>query len=128
MTRLSRKDLANIWFTFVGKHGHSKAIRLFAQLIIDQKRQMELTSIVEAIRRLEYQRSRSITVSLITAKPINEKLKQEIIELMKKNMSAQSVHLQTEVNSEIVGGFIAQANDLVIDASLRRSLSSLEAL
>ena len=65
------------------------------------------------------------SVKLTTAVPISEELKNKIVEQIKRTSSIQNIELETKVDDKIIGGFVLQAGDQLIDASVSYDLKEI---
>ena len=59
-----------------------------------------------------------------SAVPLSEDQKLALEEVLKKRFESE-IYLQTEIDETLVGGAIIRTGDVVIDGSLRASLSGL---
>jgi F-type H+-transporting ATPase subunit delta len=64
-------------------------------------------------------------VKLTTATPISDSLKAAIVEQVKKTSDIKNIDLETSVNSKIIGGFVLQSGDKMVDASVAYSLQEM---
>lgn len=65
-------------------------------------------------------------VKLITATPASEELKAMIIEKVKATTSLQNIELKTEVKEELIGGFVLEMGDTLVDASVSYDLNAIK--
>ena len=85
----------------------------------------EFLPAVSRVFRSETLRYRGITdTTLITAVPVNDKIRQQITDLVTSAFKT-SVELKEIVDDEIVGGFILKVDDNYIDASVRNKLRKI---
>jgi F-type H+-transporting ATPase subunit delta len=64
-------------------------------------------------------------VKLTTATPINENLKKVFIDQIKKTSTMQNIELETVVNEDLIGGFVLESGDKLIDASVAYDLRQI---
>jgi F-type H+-transporting ATPase subunit delta len=64
-------------------------------------------------------------VRLTTATPINENLKNAIIDQIKKTSDMQNIELEAVVNEDLIGGFVLEAGDKLVDASIAYDLKQI---
>ena len=94
----------------------------FNQLLINKNREFFLPEIVEAFID-QYNALKGIhKVKLTTATPISEEVKDAIVNKIKTDTSLQKIELQTEVKEELIGGFVLEFNNNLVDASIQRDL------
>src|SRR5687767_10449579 len=65
-------------------------------------------------------------VSVITAVPLDNELREEIISLAKKVTGTPKVEMKEEVDPGIIGGFILNAGSQQIDSSIKHKLKTLQ--
>ena len=66
------------------------------------------------------------TVKLITAVPISEEVKQSILDKLKTERKVNQIELNTEVRQELIGGFILEIGDELIDTSIAFDLHKIK--
>lgn len=94
----------------------------FVGLLINKGRESNLPEIISAFIS-QYKEYKNIyTVKLTTAVPLGNELKNAIVDHLKKTTKMQQIELQTEVNEDIIGGFVLQAGDQLVDASIAYDL------
>ncbi len=96
----------------------------FLLFIIRKKRELYILDILRTF--LEYYKSQQKIKSAIltTAIEINEGLKMQIINVIKKQYDYE-VEMSHEVNKELIGGFTLQINDQLYDASVSTNLNQI---
>jgi F-type H+-transporting ATPase subunit delta len=98
----------------------------FNKLLIRKGRESFLPEIVVAFIQ-QYKDFKNIhIVTLTTATAVSEELKQAIVDKVKATTSMQNIELRTEVKEDIIGGFILETGDLLIDASIAFDLSNIK--
>jgi F0F1-type ATP synthase delta subunit len=126
MTRLTRRQLASIWLTLAKKYDHQKAVALFSELIIQERRQREVDYIVDTVRRIEYEQTGEATVDVTTARPVDSIFLEKITKTMQHITRAQNVKIKHHINRHLIGGFVAQSDGVFFDASTKRLIRELE--
>jgi F-type H+-transporting ATPase subunit delta len=97
----------------------------FMKLLVQKSREAELSEIITAFIR-QYKDKKGIhTVKLTTATPVSEEVKNSIIAQVKKTSNLQQIELETVVNPNIIGGFVLQAGDKLVDASISYDLKQI---
>jgi F-type H+-transporting ATPase subunit delta len=97
----------------------------FTALLVNKGREAELPEIITAFIR-QYKEYKGIhVVKLTTATPVSEEMKSAIIEQVRKTSDMKNIELETKVNPDIIGGFVLQAGDKMIDASISYELSQI---
>lgn len=98
---------------------------LFIHLLIAKGRESNLPEIISAFIS-QYKEHKNIhSVKLTTASPVDENLKKAIIDQIKKTSDMQNIELETQVNEDLVGGFVLEAGDKLIDASVAYDLRQI---
>ncbi|HYF31928.1 MAG TPA: ATP synthase F1 subunit delta [Chitinophagaceae bacterium] len=113
-------------FNAVTKGKISALTASFHQLLIRKGREANFPEIVQAFID-QYKRHKGIyTVKLTTAKPVSEDLKQEIIRKVRSQTPMQNIELKTEVKEDLVGGFVLEMGDTLVDASIAYDLKAIK--
>lgn len=99
----------------------------FNRLLIQKGREAYLPEIITAFID-QYKSYKEIyTVLLTTATPASEELKKNIVEKVKAQTNMKHIELKTEVKEDIIGGFVLQLGDLLVDASVAYDLNKIKA-
>jgi len=97
----------------------------FIRLVIKNKRGTYLMDILRNFKDI-YNYNRGIqTVRLTTAMGLGDREKEDIKQLIRKNFHARKVDFSEDVDPDIIGGFIIQVEDQLLDASVRRQLNAI---
>ncbi|MGM0530016.1 MAG: ATP synthase F1 subunit delta [Bacteroidota bacterium] len=97
----------------------------FLFLLINNKRDKFIMNILRNFVDIYNDRQGIRTVSLTTAIEVGEKEKDSIKGLVRKYFNAQKIDFREKINKEILGGFIIQIEDQLLDASVRRQLEKV---
>lgn len=98
----------------------------FIRLVITKKRESYLPQIADAFME-QYRAHKSIhKVKLITAVPVNEAIKILITQKIKSETRLKAIHLECLVNEALIGGFVLEYDNKLVDASLQRGIKRLE--
>lgn len=103
----------------------SELTAAFKRLLIKKGRESNLPEIITAFISQYKQQKNIYIVKLTTAAPLSEELKNEIVNQVKKTSSMQNIELETSVNSDLIGGFVLQAGDKLVDASIAYDLKTI---
>lgn len=134
----TNRDFVNLLRSPVIKPGAKKKIVLaitkdqvieltsaFINLLISKGREAVLPEIIQSFI-LQYKEYRNIySIKLTTATPISEELKNEFISHIKATTEMQNIELETTVKEELIGGFVLQAGDKMVDASIAFDLKEI---
>ncbi|MEO5564726.1 MAG: ATP synthase F1 subunit delta [Chitinophagaceae bacterium] len=97
----------------------------FNTLLITKNRESNLPEIITAFIE-QYQKQKNIyTVKLTTATPVNEAVKQAITDQVKKSGGFEHIELEEKVDESIIGGFVLQVGDKLVDASIAYDLKEI---
>ena len=98
-------------------------MRRFLTLLIRNKRVDYLPAILHAYRVL-YRKEKGITRAWLTTAAENPELAGKLAELMRLQGFTE-IDFRTEVNPDIIGGFIVQVEDKRLDASIATQLATI---
>jgi len=97
----------------------------FIRLLIAKGRESVLPEITTAFTN-QYKKHKNIyTVKLTTASALNEELKNAIVAQIKKTTAMQNIELETKVDPDLIGGFVLQTGDKLVDASVAYDLKQI---
>ena len=98
-------------------------LQRFLALVIRNKRVEYLPAILQDYRAL-YRRKKGITRAWLTTAVENPELAEKLAELMKRQ-GFSKIDFKTEVNPDLIGGFIVQVEDKRLDASIASQLRDI---
>ena len=97
----------------------------FIKLMTEKTREAVLPEIITSFIN-QYKESKGIkTVKLTTATPISDAVKAEIVAKVKKSGGFDNLELVESIDPNIIGGFVLQADDKLIDASISYDLKNI---
>lgn len=105
----------------------SQLTKAFTNLLVNKGREANLPEIATAFIRQYKDLKKIKTVKLTTASPVNDTVKNAILQKLLGGMEGHSIDLKTEVNPDLIGGFVLQMEDKLFDASVRRDLNDIKA-
>lgn len=104
----------------------SEITMAFNKLLVNKGREAGLPEIINAFIE-QYKKHKGIhTVKLTTATPVSEELKQQIIGKIQEQTAMQNVDLQTAVKEELIGGFVLELGDTLVDGSIAYDLNKIK--
>jgi F-type H+-transporting ATPase subunit delta len=103
----------------------SDVTSLFVRLLVAKGRENSLAEITTSFIKQYKQYKNIYTVKLTTAAPLNDDLKNAIINQIRKTSEMQNIELETGLNEDLIGGFVLQAGDKLIDASIAYDLKQV---
>jgi len=120
-----RADKKDAIITAITKDRISKLTATFTKLLTDKGREEDLPEIVDAFIA-QYNEIKGIQkVKLTTAMPVSDDVKKTLLEKVKKSTGFDKVEMETVVNPNIIGGFILEYNNNLVDASISRDLRDI---
>jgi len=103
----------------------SKVTMLFITLITTNRRESALPEITVAFIA-QYKVMKGITTAVVTsAALLADDAKQKIEEIVLKEIGGGTVELETEINPELIGGFILRIGDKQLDTSILSRIGDL---
>lgn len=97
----------------------------FVRLLVNKGREGVLPEIAEAFVA-QFKKSNHIhTVRIITAAPINDYVLQALKSKIAATVPEGTVEVFTSVNSDLIGGFVLEIGNSIVDASIRRDLNDI---
>lgn len=97
----------------------------FIALLVKKGRESNLPEIATAFISQYKVQNKIHTVKLTTAQPASEAVKKAIIEQVKKSSGFDNIELEEKVDKDIIGGFVLQMGDKLIDASVSYDLKAI---
>lgn len=97
----------------------------FNRLLIAKHRESNLPEITGAFVNQYKVYKKIYPVKLTTATPVSDAVKEAVISQIKKTSDMQNVELEALVDSKLIGGFVLQAGDKLVDASIAYDLKQI---
>lgn len=98
----------------------------FIDIITRKRREGELEAIADAFIA-QYRKHKQILIAVITtAQSIDEKLRAQVLDIVKNSSGGQSIELVEKTDKELIGGFVLRIGDKQVDASIIRQIRDLE--
>jgi len=97
----------------------------FCRLLIKKGREANLPEIIRAFID-QYKKYRQIfSVKLTTAVPVTDTVKEEIMNKLRQQSDMKNIELTAEVDESLIGGFVLQIGDKLVDASIAYDLNNV---
>lgn len=109
----------------VTKGNVSELTHAFNNLLTTKGRESNLPEIIDAFITAYKVKKNIRTVKLTTAAPISDEVKNAIIAQLKKEPGYENIELETTVDDSLIGGFVLQAGDKLVDASIAYDLKAI---
>ena len=104
----------------------SELTAVFNRLLVTKGRESDLPEIVNAFIDM-YNKIRGIhKIKLTTAEPVSEELKQSIVKKIRVDTPIEHIELESVVRNELIGGFILEFDNNMVDASILRDLKDIK--
>lgn len=98
----------------------------FSRLLISKGRENVLPEILDAFKE-QYNVLKGIQqVKITTAQPLSDDLKTTLLNRLKADTGFDKVELTANVKEELIGGFILEYNNNLVDASIQRDLRDIK--
>ena len=99
--------------------------KAFTTLLINKNRESNLPEIVTSFITQYKEHKKIHTVKLTTATPLSDVVRKAIVSQVKKTGDFENIELEEKVDKDIIGGFILQVGDKLVDASVAYDLKSI---
>lgn len=106
-----------------GRIGETTAA--FNKLIITKGRESNLPEIAAAFIEAYKEKKNIHTIRLTTAIPVSDTMKDAIFAQVKKSAGFQNIELEEKVDADLIGGFVLQIGDKMVDASIAYDLRAI---
>ncbi|MFI5130154.1 MAG: ATP synthase F1 subunit delta [Chitinophagales bacterium] len=103
----------------------NKITSAFNTLLIKKGRESNLPEIAHAFISQYKDYKKIHTLKLTTATALSNEVKNALIEVVKKAGGYENIELEEKVDKNIVGGFILQVGDKLVDASVAHNLREI---
>jgi F-type H+-transporting ATPase subunit delta len=100
----------------------SEITKGFNRLLIAKGRESNLPEVAAAFVHQYKVHKNIFSVKLTTASPASDELKNAFVNHLKATTDMQNIELETVVNENIIGGFVLQVGDKLVDASIAYDL------
>lgn len=98
----------------------------FCRLLTSKGRENALPEILDAFKE-QYNALKGIQqVKITTAQPMSEEVKDILLNRLKAATGFNQVELTAQVKDELIGGFILEFNNNLVDASIQRDLRDIK--
>jgi F-type H+-transporting ATPase subunit delta len=121
-----KADQKNSIITAVTTGKISELSTAFVTLLVKKGREGDLNEIAEAFIE-QYNAMKGIhKVTLTTAVPVSEELKKAIEQKVQSSRSLGTIELETKTDESLIGGFVLEFNNNLVDASIQRDLRDIK--
>lgn len=121
-----KADQKNGIITAVTNGKVSALTAAFSQLLVRKGRESDLPEIAVAFID-QYNEIKGIhRIRLTTATAISEELKRSIEQKVKSERGLEAVELETKTDEDLIGGFVLEFDNNLVDASIQRDLKDIK--
>ena len=121
-----KADKKEAIITAVTKGNIGELTTAFIKLLVVKGRESDLYDIANAFINQYNEIKGILTVKLTTAVVISDTLKQSIVTKVNNTNTSGSVELETAVDDKLIGGFILEFDNKLVDASILRDLKDVK--
>ena len=118
---VSRKDIASAILARAGEVDAAELARQVAAYLLAEGRAQDIDLLVRDIEQMAYQQSGTLEVRAESAHELTD----AVASTIKALFSAKQIVLHQETNPSLIGGVRVQAQDQVLDLSVRTRLRQL---
>lgn len=118
-------DTKNKILAVITKGKTGELTTAFTRLLIKKGRESILPEMINAFIDQYRVYKQIYIVRLTTATPASEELKKSIVKHIKETTEMKNIELETIVNEDIIGGFVLQTGDQLVDASVAYDLKTI---
>ena len=97
----------------------------FISLLITKSRESSLPEIITAFVDQYKQHKEIHTIKLTSATPLSDEMKKAIVDQVRKTGGLQNIELHEEIDQDLIGGFVLQIGDKLVDASIAYDLRAI---
>jgi F-type H+-transporting ATPase subunit delta len=98
----------------------------FIQLLVNKGREAYLPEIAAAFVEQYNQLKNIHKVKITTAMPVGDETKKAIVAKINAITGVGTIELETAVKEELIGGFVLETEDKIVDASILRDLNDVK--
>jgi F-type H+-transporting ATPase subunit delta len=127
--KVSAKQYARGLFELIVDKSEEEAKILFTRFIEFLHGRQDLNRAEEIIEELSHiyeEANGELRAELISARPLSEKAKRQVISYLEKRAGVGHVQLSEKIDPVLLGGFVLRYNGLVVDGSLKNNLRKFE--
>jgi F-type H+-transporting ATPase subunit delta len=97
----------------------------FMKLVIQHRREEHLIAMCRRVEAMYREKFGIRQLKLISVIDLNQSIRNQIEKTVKAALNAESLEISTEINSDLIGGFVLDMDDLRYDASVKSQIASL---
>lgn len=114
-----------VFLTLAPKLGLADPVKNFLNLLIDRERIGFFNDIVSSYQELADDLLKRVRVQVKSASPLDEPSQERLKKLVEK-ITGKQAFLETQTQSDLMGGVVIKVRDMVFDGSLKNALHQLK--
>lgn len=119
------EERKNVLKFVLGKSNFSKHVKNFLNLLLDKNRIDSIEAIADKYAMLTDEVSNIAHAEIITARPLQDKTLQKVVDSLKE-MTSKDIKSEVKEDPELIGGIVVKIGDLVLDGSVKAQLEGLK--
>ncbi|QQG52558.1 MAG: ATP synthase F1 subunit delta [Candidatus Falkowbacteria bacterium] len=127
--KISVSQYASALFDLVAGKSEKEAKAIIKNLVFTLDKNHDLgkaDAISASFAELWNKEHGEVDAKLSSAREFSAATREMVVDYLKNKTGAKKIILETEVNPEIIGGFVLRYGSKVLDGSLKNSLNSLK--
>ncbi len=127
--KISVSKYASALFDLVADKSEAEAkevIKSFVLLLNKNHDFNKVEAIVTAFNEIWNKAHGEVNATLLSARKLSATTCETVTDYLKNKTGAKKVILETEINPEIIGGFILRYGSKILDGSVKNSLNNLK--
>jgi ATP synthase F1 delta subunit len=127
--KISVSQYASALFDLVVGKSEKEATAVIKNFVVILGKNHDLNkaeAISEVFNELWNKSHGEVEATLSSARELSAAIRETVAAYLKQQTGAKKIILETEINPEIIGGFVLRYGSKVLDGSLKNSLNSLK--
>ncbi|MFC3931483.1 F0F1 ATP synthase subunit delta [Streptococcus dentapri] len=104
----------------------SDYLKNFFEIILQNERESLIEPIFKAVQHKLIQATREFPLTVTSAVALSDQQKERVLDLANRKFEIRAQDIVEDIDQSIIGGFIIEANNQIIDASIRSQLQQLK--
>lgn len=127
--KINEKKYAQLLFEITQNKNFDEielAIKKFVELLVKKNQIKNHKKIIQNFIKIWNIQNNILKTEIITAKPINEDIKTQIENFIKKKTKAGKIEIKNTINKNLISGAIIKYGDRILDNSLKNKINNLK--
>jgi ATP synthase F1 delta subunit len=122
---ISKRNLKEIIVAFGERMSLQKEVISFLEIVAQEKRIANIVAIEKIFTKLVKNEKNILEVEVFSANTLDSKIIEEIKSILAKKHANNSIEIKQSIKQALLGGIQIKIESMMIDASLKRQLSTL---